>query len=116
MRWAWVVLAMAPLTGGCVSTVWNVATAPVRAGAQVIDWTTTSQSEADRNYGRKMRKAEEREGTANHRDSNTTTQADLVAEAREVEADDFSDLDVDSTCGHGGVQELHRMHPVQLLP
>ena len=62
MRLAWMVLAMAPLTGGCVSTVWNVATAPVRAGAQVVDWTTTSQSEADRNYGRKMRKKEAREG------------------------------------------------------
>ncbi|MGW8189646.1 hypothetical protein [Sphingomonas hankookensis] len=62
MRLAWMVLAVAPLTGGCVSTVWDVATAPVRAGAQVIDWTTTSQSEADRNYGRKMRKKEAREG------------------------------------------------------
>ncbi len=63
MRLAWVViLGLAPLTGGCVSTVWNVATAPVRAGAQVVDWTTTSQSEADRNYGRKMRKKEAREG------------------------------------------------------
>ncbi|KQM30012.1 hypothetical protein ASE59_08915 [Sphingomonas sp. Leaf10] len=62
MRVGWVMLALAPLTGGCVSTVWNVATAPVRAGAQVIDWTTTSQSEADRNYGRKMRKKEAREG------------------------------------------------------
>ncbi len=62
MRLAWMVLAMAPLTGGCVSTVWDVATAPVRAGAQVVDWTTTSQSEADRNYGRKMRKKEAREG------------------------------------------------------
>lgn len=62
MRRAWMVLALAPLTGGCVSTVWNVATAPVRAGAQVVDWTTTSQSEADRNYGRKMRKKEAREG------------------------------------------------------
>lgn len=62
MRLAWMVLAVAPLTGGCVSTVWNVATAPVRAGAQVVDWTTTSQSEADRNYGRKMRKKEAREG------------------------------------------------------
>jgi hypothetical protein len=50
------------MTGGCVSTVWNVATAPVRAGAQVVDWTTTSQSEADRNYGRKMRKKEAKEG------------------------------------------------------
>ena len=28
----------------------------------MIDWTTTSQSEADRNYGRKMRKKEAREG------------------------------------------------------
>ena len=62
MRLAWMVLAVAPLTGGCVTTVWNVATAPVRAGAQVVDWTTTSQSEADRNYGRKMRKKEAREG------------------------------------------------------
>ena len=62
MRLAWMVLAVAPLTGGCASTVWNVATAPVRAGAQVVDWTTTSQSEADRNYGRKMRKKEAREG------------------------------------------------------
>lgn len=52
-----------PLTGGCVAkTAWDVATAPVRAGSQVVDWTTTSQDEADRNYGRKMRKAEAREG------------------------------------------------------
>jgi len=35
------------------------------AGANVfvvVDWTTTSQDEADRNYGRKMRKKEAREG------------------------------------------------------
>ena len=51
------------LTGGCVAkTAWDVATAPVRAGSQVVDWTTTSQDEADRNYGRKMRKLEAREG------------------------------------------------------
>ncbi len=62
MRLAWAILAVAPLTGGCVRTVWNVATAPVRAGAQVVDWTTTSQSEADRNYGRKVRKQEARDG------------------------------------------------------
>ncbi len=62
MRIGWMILALAPLTGGCVSTVWNVATAPVRAGAQVVDWTTTSQSESDRNYGRKMREQEAREG------------------------------------------------------
>ena len=47
---------------GCVRTVASVVTAPVRAGAQVADWTTTSQDEADRNYGRKMREKEAREG------------------------------------------------------
>jgi hypothetical protein len=50
-------------TGGCVAkTAWDVATLPVKATGKVIDWTTTSQSEADRNYGRKMRKAEAKEG------------------------------------------------------
>ena len=49
---------------GCVRTVASVVTAPVRAGAQVVDWSTTSQEEADRNYGRKMRKQEAREGKA----------------------------------------------------
>ena len=53
------VLLMLP---GCVRTVASVVTAPVRAGAQAADWATTSQDEADRNYGRKMRKQEAREG------------------------------------------------------
>ncbi|WP_311268269.1 hypothetical protein [Sphingobium sp. WCS2017Hpa-17] len=48
----------------CVRTVASVVTAPVRAGSQVVDWTTTSQDEADRNYGRKMRKQEARDGKA----------------------------------------------------
>jgi hypothetical protein len=47
---------------GCVRTVASVVTAPVRATGQIVDWTTTSQDEADRNYGRKMRKQEAREG------------------------------------------------------
>lgn len=48
---------------GCVAkTALDVVTLPVRAGAQAVDWTTTSQEEADRNYGRKMRKQEAREG------------------------------------------------------
>lgn len=56
-------VALLPLTaGGCLSTVGSVVTAPVRVAGKAVDWTTTSQSEADRNYGRKMRKAEEREG------------------------------------------------------
>ncbi len=49
-------------TGGCLNTVGSVVTAPVRAVGQGVDWATTSQDEADRNYGRRMRKAEAREG------------------------------------------------------
>lgn len=56
-------LLILPLTvGGCVRTVASVATAPFKVAGQVVDWTTTSQDEADRNYGRKMRKKEAREG------------------------------------------------------
>jgi hypothetical protein len=50
------------LSGGCVSTVTSIVTAPVKVASKAVDWTTTSQSEADRNYGKRMRKAEEREG------------------------------------------------------
>ena len=59
-----VLLALAPaLLSGCLAkTAYNVATAPIKAGGQVVDWTTTSQDEADRNYGRKMRKKEAEEG------------------------------------------------------
>lgn len=46
---------------GCVRTVANVVTLPVRATGQAVDWATTSQEEADRNRGREMRKQEERE-------------------------------------------------------
>ena len=50
------------LSGGCVRTVTSVVTAPVKVVGKAVDWTTTSQSEADRNYGRKMRKQEAKEG------------------------------------------------------
>lgn len=53
-----------PLTGGCVKTIAGVAAAPFKAGGQVVDWTTTSQDEADRNYARKMRKQDAAEGRA----------------------------------------------------
>ncbi|MGH6616589.1 hypothetical protein [Sphingomonas sp.] len=56
-------IALLPLlSGGCVRTVASVVTAPVKVAGKAVDWSTTSQSEADRNYGRKMRKQEEREG------------------------------------------------------
>lgn len=48
------------LLGGCISTVASVVTAPVRVAAKAADWATTSQSEADRNRGRTIRKAEEK--------------------------------------------------------
>ena len=56
-------LLIVPL-GGCVRTIASVATAPFKAAGQVADWTTTSQDEADRNYGRKMRDKEAKEGRA----------------------------------------------------
>ena len=46
------------LLSGCVSAVSSVVTAPFRAAGQAADWATTSQDEADRNRGRKLRKAE----------------------------------------------------------
>lgn len=59
MRILPVLLVLPLLTGGCVvKTAVNVATLPVKAGAKAVDWTTTSQDEADRNRGRKMRKHE----------------------------------------------------------
>ncbi len=49
------------VAGGCVAkTAVNVVTLPVKATSKVVDWTTTSQSEADRNAGRKERKREKK--------------------------------------------------------
>lgn len=56
-------LCLPLLAGGCIAkTAFDVVTLPVKATGQVVDWTTTSQEEADRNYGRKMRKQEAAEG------------------------------------------------------
>jgi hypothetical protein len=53
---------LAVLLSGCIArTAANIVTLPVRAGGQVVDWSTTSQDEADRNRGRDMRKQEKRE-------------------------------------------------------
>lgn len=58
------IAGVALMSGGCVRTVAGVVTAPVKVAGKAVDWSTTSQSEADRNYGRKMRKQEAREGKA----------------------------------------------------
>lgn len=69
MRTLPLLLLLAPMLGGCVaSAVAGVAVAVVKApfqvGGAVIDATTTSQEEADRNRGRELRKAEEAEAKA----------------------------------------------------
>ncbi|WP_338242058.1 hypothetical protein [Aurantiacibacter hainanensis] len=46
------------LTGCVAKTAFDVVTAPVRVGSQVVDWTTTSQDEADRARGREIRRRE----------------------------------------------------------
>lgn len=63
MRKLMFMAAVLPLAGGCVArTAWDVATLPVKVAGKTWDVATTSQDEADRNYGRKMRKEEERRG------------------------------------------------------
>ncbi|QZD90801.1 hypothetical protein K3148_05270 [Qipengyuania aurantiaca] len=52
----------AALLGGCISTVADVVTAPVRVAAKGVDLATTSQSEKDEKRGRELRKREERLG------------------------------------------------------
>lgn len=55
--------ALMLMLSGCIArTAANIVTLPVRAGGQAADWATTSQDEADRNYGRRMREQEAREG------------------------------------------------------
>ena len=63
MVWKSLSLALSlTMLSGCVgSLVKTVVTAPIKATGAVIDATTTSQAEADRNRGREMRKQDERE-------------------------------------------------------
>jgi len=56
------VLLLPLIASGCISTAASIVKAPFQVAGKAVDWTTTSQEEADRNYGRKMRKAEAREG------------------------------------------------------
>ena len=48
--------------GGCLSTAADIVTAPVRVAGKAVDLATTSQSEADENRGREIRRREERLG------------------------------------------------------
>ncbi len=63
-------LLLAPLLGGCLGTIANVVTLPVRAASAGVDAVTTSQSERDQKRGKQLRQREERLGKlARERDS-----------------------------------------------
>jgi len=61
---ALIALTLLPtLLGGCLAkAAYDVATLPVRAAAKGVDLATTSQSEADENRGREIRRREEELG------------------------------------------------------
>ena len=52
--------ALAPMLSGCIAqTALDIVTLPVKAASKTVDVLTTSQSEADENRGREIRKREE---------------------------------------------------------
>lgn len=63
-------LAAFALQGCLAKTALDIATLPVRAGAKAVDLATTSQSEADENRGRELRKREEQLGKLERRYAN----------------------------------------------
>lgn len=74
-------IALTPMMlGGCVSAVSSVVTAPFKAAGQAVDWATTSQDEADRNKGRKLRKAEAKAYRACKRVAEPAARAQCVSE------------------------------------
>lgn len=64
LRTATALTALVTLSGCVAQMAYDVVTLPVRAVGAGIDAVTTSQSEADRNRGRRERKAEERAAKA----------------------------------------------------
>lgn len=60
MRVLMLVMALVALSGCVSKVVSTVVTAPVRVVSKTADVLTTSQDEADRNAGRKARKAKKR--------------------------------------------------------
>ena len=81
------VMALPLLSGGCIAkTIVDVATLPLKVAGQGVDWATTSQEEADRNYGRKMRKKEAQEGAEKKRVAQEEAMRD--AELKEKQRND----------------------------
>ena len=81
------VMALPLLSGGCIAkTIVDVATLPLKVAGQGVDWATTSQEEADRNYGKKMRKKEAQEGAEKKRAAQEEAMRD--AELKEKQRND----------------------------
>lgn len=81
------IVALPLLSGGCIAkTIVDVATLPVKAASQGVDWATTSQEESDRNYGKKMRKKEAAEGAERKRIAEEEAMKD--AELKEKQRND----------------------------
>jgi hypothetical protein len=81
------VIALPLLSGGCIAkTLVDVVTLPVKVAGQGVDWATTSQSESDRNYGKKMRQKEAAEGAAKKRADEEQSMSD--AELKEKQRND----------------------------
>jgi hypothetical protein len=69
-----IVLSIALATGGCIRTIADVVTAPVKIVSKTADVLTTSQSEADEKRGREVRGREERLGKLERRRSKLAQQ------------------------------------------
>ena len=78
-------LMLLPLaTGGCMANAAvGLVSTPFKVAGKAADWATTSQDESDRNYGRKARKHEAREGRERKK----------AAEACRRNSDDCRDYD-----------------------
>ena len=75
------------LLGGCLAkTAFDVATLPVKVASKAVDLATTSQKEADRNRGRKLRQREEKLGHL-QRDHERLARKCQAGDAKACEAD-----------------------------
>lgn len=78
---------------GCIArTAASVITAPVRVASKAVDVATTSQSEADENRGREIRKREEKLGKLEREYGKQSAKCDngdqdACGEAREIYAE-----------------------------
>lgn len=105
MRGLSLVLAgMASLAlAGCVGTLVDVATLPIRAAGKAVDLATTSQSEADEKRGRDLRKREERLGKLER----------SYAKQREKCRDGYDKACEEARATYAAIQELLPAIPAQ---